>query len=967
MTSSQSNPSSGAFAFPALPMVSHRPETVVHPEGRVSEGSASTQTPHPTSSVWLRLFPQTLGSSDEDLAEAVPTPEGFELGHFILENRIGIGGMGAVFRALDTRLQRVVALKVLGPTQSRDDSSVKRFQNEASAAARLDHDNIARVYYIGEDHGLHFIAFEYITGTNLRDLIREQGRISPIDAVNYILQISGALQHTYLAKVVHRDIKPSNIIITPTGRAKLVDLGLARKQNSDSVADITLAGTTLGTFDYISPEQAKDPRTADIRSDIYSLGCTLYHALTGVPPYPEGTVLQKLLDHQGKEAPDPVELNRHIPPELSLICRKMMASDPKQRYATPEHIIRDLMPVANRLGLSSVPADGLIWRHISPPVPSFWERNRGWIASLSVLLLIVFVLWRFPSLGTRPGNTQAVTSPRNTRNFSGPNPASETPLVIPNNPKSPDDAEPPVFPIPPSVEPETHSDPNPNSNIKPPAGTKVANDDPKPAVSKPPTIAEALNPTEPLMPPFGLPSVLENPKDEPKENPSATNTVAVVPSKEGPGELPKENVPQPGEVVPQPTPPVVPMVETEIRPYWILHVDGSEEESKLTLEAACAAAGEGDTIEIRHNGRLPDAIKKPIRIKNKNLTIRGGETHRPLLVFSGVETPADGLITRLFQLSNAELDLINLDFHLAPKRGAESGETWSLAALEGSGRVLFRGVTATVAESGSNLPAIVELLPASASQMAKDMKMMNQENGAPPASFEVKVQESFLRGDCNVFVARHTLPGRIELEQSAIAVKGSLLLAEGNLDKPGDDEHVELQLEHTTCLVGSGLIHLNNGDTPRDLLPISVRNSRDNLILTNTTSPLILIEGRNELDAIKRLLRWDGKKNFYDGFEEFWAVSSSEVSSEDFPARMFETWVSGWKGSPKTKEEGALKGGFAWQGNWIRTEFADITAADLLLDHDSNNPAIAGATDRTDVGADLTRLPQLPLLVISEP
>ena len=139
--------SSGAFAFPALPVLSHRPETVVNPEGRRSE----EETPRPpasqpASSVWQRLFPPSLGSTDENLGEPLPTPAGFELGHFVLQERIGIGGMGAVFRALDTRLQRLVALKVLGPAQSRDESSVKRFQNEASAAARLDHDNIARVY-----------------------------------------------------------------------------------------------------------------------------------------------------------------------------------------------------------------------------------------------------------------------------------------------------------------------------------------------------------------------------------------------------------------------------------------------------------------------------------------------------------------------------------------------------------------------------------------------------------------------------------------------------------------------------------------------------------------------------------------------------------------------------------------------------------------------------------------------------
>ena len=129
--------------------------------------------------------------------------------------------------------------------------------------------------------------------------------------------------------------------------------------------------------------------------------------LTGVPPYPEGTVLQKLLDHQGKEAPDPALKNRHVPPDLSAICRKMMASDPKQRYATPEQLVRDLMPLAARLGLRGLPADGLIWRHITPPKQSFWERNLGWVASVSVLLLIVFVIWRFPSLGS-PSTTASL-------------------------------------------------------------------------------------------------------------------------------------------------------------------------------------------------------------------------------------------------------------------------------------------------------------------------------------------------------------------------------------------------------------------------------------------------------------------------------------------------------------------------------------------------------------------------------
>lgn len=243
--------------LPVLPLGSaiQRPasvssETVIHAGGLVGAGLAlppPVSGESPSSQVVARLFPPTreLGSSAPEF-----DPSGLELGHFRIEERIGMGGMGAVFRALDLRLQRNVALKLLAPGQSYDSASVKRFENEARAAARLDHENIARVYFIGEERGLNFIAFEYVTGLNVRDLIRRSGKLSPTDTVNYALQISYALKHTSAMGVVHRDVKPSNIIITPQGRAKLVDLGLARKDHAES-ADLTVTGTTLGTFDYI--------------------------------------------------------------------------------------------------------------------------------------------------------------------------------------------------------------------------------------------------------------------------------------------------------------------------------------------------------------------------------------------------------------------------------------------------------------------------------------------------------------------------------------------------------------------------------------------------------------------------------------------------------------------------------------------------------------------------------------------
>ena len=258
---------------------------------------------------WDRLFPSTSGVQDAGSSLNVA---GLRLGAYLIQERIGRGGMGAVFRASDLRLDRIVALKILAPEYTRDPACVQRFQNEARAAAKLDHENIARVFASGEDGGQQYIAFEYVSGTNVRDMILQRGTLTSAETVNYVLQMAESLRHTSAAGVVHRDIKPSNIIITPAGRAKLVDLGLARHRTVGE-DDLTVHGTTLGTFDYISPEQALDPRNVDVRSDLYSLGCTAYHMLTGEPPYNRGSMFQKVLDHHTTEVPDASSRNPLVP------------------------------------------------------------------------------------------------------------------------------------------------------------------------------------------------------------------------------------------------------------------------------------------------------------------------------------------------------------------------------------------------------------------------------------------------------------------------------------------------------------------------------------------------------------------------------------------------------------------------------------------------------------------------------
>ncbi|MCA9264077.1 MAG: serine/threonine protein kinase, partial [Planctomycetales bacterium] len=274
---------------------------------------------------------------------------GRQLQHFRLDEYIGGGGMGMVFRGTDLELGREVAVKLLVRGPHTDDDMVARFRQEAQSAARLNHKNIAQAYYVGEDDGWNFIAFEFVAGDNIRDIVERKGPLSVRRAVETIMQIATALEHAHGQGVIHRDIKPSNIVITPDGQAKLVDMGLARLDPVDAVKeDLTSSGMALGTFDYISPEQGRDPRSADIRSDIYSLGCTLFFALCGRPPsdtsadlYPSSrTAIKRLLSHRDD-----------LPEELIPIIKRMLRRKPRQRFDSMADVAQALAPLSKRMGV----------------------------------------------------------------------------------------------------------------------------------------------------------------------------------------------------------------------------------------------------------------------------------------------------------------------------------------------------------------------------------------------------------------------------------------------------------------------------------------------------------------------------------------------------------------------------------------------------------------------------------------
>jgi serine/threonine protein kinase len=383
---------------------------------------------------------------------------GRRLAHFELIEPIGVGGMAAVIRARDLQLDRLVALKILPPDMAADPENVRRFHQEARSAARLDHENVARVFFCGEDQRLHFIAFEFVEGDNLRTIMERRGRLPVAEALHYVLQVAAGVAHAAERGVVHRDIKPSNIIITPTGRAKLVDMGLARSLERQDDKGLTQSGVTLGTFDYISPEQALEPREADVRSDIYSLGCTLYHVLTSQPPVPEGTAAKKLHHHHHVKPRDPRELVPGLPDEVAVILDRMMAKKPQDRYQSPEQLVHHLLLAARKLGApANVPEGMLSVEAALPPPPGGRPLLLTGIAAVMVVALIVMleVFNRTPAATSNarpPAPDLHLTQNGPDKSFDGgPTPApglvkEVTPSVKPNEPPDLPPAAPARFP-----------------------------------------------------------------------------------------------------------------------------------------------------------------------------------------------------------------------------------------------------------------------------------------------------------------------------------------------------------------------------------------------------------------------------------------------------------------------------------------------------------------------------------------
>jgi serine/threonine protein kinase len=267
------------------------------------------------------------------------------IGKYEVLSHIATGGMGAVYRAHDTELNREVALKVLNPEMAAKAAMVERFRREARAAAKFLHENIVTLYEFGEANGTYFLAMEFVQGIDLHELIALRGKLPEKEALDIVLQACRALDHLHRCGFIHRDVKPSNFLIEERdglSRVKLTDMGLARELDNDE-ARVTRAGSTVGTLDYMAPEQARDSWGSDIRGDLYSLGATWFFLLAGQAPFPQGGLGERLLKIMNDPPPDVRKFNRRVSASTAAIIDRLLAKSPDDRFQTPAELLNELM------------------------------------------------------------------------------------------------------------------------------------------------------------------------------------------------------------------------------------------------------------------------------------------------------------------------------------------------------------------------------------------------------------------------------------------------------------------------------------------------------------------------------------------------------------------------------------------------------------------------------------------------
>jgi serine/threonine protein kinase len=687
---------------------------------------------------------------------------GMRLEHYELVEFVGGGGMGSVYRATDTRLGRTVAVKVLSRDQG-DEETIRRFRIEAQSAARLDHPNIARVYYVGEDQGVNFIVFEFIEGVNLRDEVQVSGPIDLERALYYTLQIADALGHSSGRDVIHRDIKPSNVLLTASGQVKLVDMGLARlHQVEPSANDLTASGVMLGTFDYISPEQARDPRVADVRSDLYSLGCTLFYMLTGQPPFPEGTALQKVLRHSTDEPPDVRQFRPELGTRVAALVSKLLAKKPSQRHQSPAELIADLLQLADQFGFSSLrDVGGAV---VAAAAPSHQWLGKLWQVAAAFALLVAAV-----------AVMETIASPR------------RVPFDVPR---------------------VRLKEPAAGSSVEDPSGTTAATQQRMtvPAVvlttpiSKPvlPTVANntpdpfarqntANSTIEPLLPPSS--SQAGSSSDSLRTDVTTAAPAQPTPAEAADGLKIKRIVVSPGATL------------------------QSEQQTEIvgSLGEACARAADlGLTeIELRFTG---SHVEQPLEIGSSRLSIRAAPGYNPVLVFQPQVGMGSDEMIHLAGGGSAHVAFESVELRLELPADLPA-DGWALFSISTGQSIDLTECVLTVADGGMNQPSIHDQVAMIAVERrrAGDMMTMADPQVAMGQQARINLDRCIARGEASLVSLTDETPLTIRWNQGLLVTSQHLLETGGSATEPQYYDQIVLDLDNVTAYCREGLYYLRRG------------------------------------------------------------------------------------------------------------------------------------------------------------
>ncbi len=945
----------------------HREDGVIHPDSAATPDNSRPEIdqnpPQPSEQTVITQKSQ-LASTDSSIPPAQLDPTrlgpGDKLGHYELVEYVGGGGMGRVFRALDTKLDRFVAVKVLPCDQVSDQDTLQRFRNEAKSAARLDHDNIARAYDIGEDRGLSYLVFEFVEGSTIRELVERGGPMSLANALNYTMQAADALAHAAGRGIVHRDVKPSNILITNEGRAKLIDMGLARIQTAhDSKNDLTATGVTLGTFDYISPEQARDPRIVDVRSDIYSLGCTFFYMLTGRPPFPEGTVLQKLLQHQGDEPPNIQEFRPEMPVRLSEIFSKLLAKDPNRRYQTPEELIEQLHLLAAQVGLRPAESGNRAWVIARQRRLSFFEQHLPWMAPIGLLIVIWLVLhvyWTYtaeqpisPSqISTQPKDSVAPSDGGQTsRNGNGqPGNVAIAPLQTKNGNSTP-------------LQPAAPSGPLPPPNAAPSTPAQDAGNPfrPLPAANGPGNPGFFLDDAD-----FGLdgiPKISFN-SNTPADATKSTGQDATLPDAKSltttqsplaqAGEQKIPGVEPSGNAANAASPPL-PAAQAGV---LVVDTVGSLPGTYATLRAACNNAKSGDVIELRYNGRREE---NPLALSNISATIRAGKYFRPVIVFRPNQSDPSIYPRAMFSLTGTRLALLDVAVEMDVPRAIPADE-WSLFELGRAETIQLQRCSLTIRNAWEKPQAYheqVAFFKVDSAVLDTALADKSLENVAKQTA-QIELLDCIARGEAVFLRAEKLLPVKLSWKNGLLVTSQEMLDIQGGQQSPSPDDKIYVELSHLTAIVNGGLCRAASGGFTSYQLPVAI-NCNDSIILAGANRPLIeQIDGRGAVE-MQKLFTYAGDRNCYQGFNVFWSIDDNDPATE--PQKI--EWADWQTRLAPDNEKNSLWCRIDWQRLPEPSRLPHtLTPLDYALSESEENPTRYAASDGSDAGANMQRLPALP-------